>query len=471
MRCHHPSSLVLVALIGLVAGGATGPALAADTAASEPDDRSVLELTVYNQDLALIREVRRLDLPGGAFDLELRGVPAKIRPQTLLVEVGGRTGLVIREQNYEFDLMSREKILEKYVGREVAWIQEDGERVDGRLLGIAAGPVFEVDGEIVFEVPGRIALPRLPENLRARPTLVWRAETERAGEAELDVSYLTGGISWNADYVLQLDAAGEEADLKGWVTVENRSGTGYEGAGLQLVAGEINQVRRAMRRGDMVMAEAKFAAGAPQVQEETLYDYHLYTVPWTTDLPDNSSKQVSLLEAAGIGVERRYTVEGGSHYFRGGPQQDRQDVWVSYRFENREDDQLGLPLPAGVVRVYGQSEAGKRQLLGEDRIGHTPRNEQVELRVGKAFDLVAERVRQDYRRVSDRVHQTTWEITLRNRKEEGVTIEVLERVGGEWQILRSSVPHEKLSAQEIRFAVDVPADGEAVLTYTVQVTY
>jgi len=225
MRCHHPSSLVLVALIGLVAGGATGPALAADTAASEPDDRSVLELTVYNQDLALIREVRRLDLPGGAFDLELRGVPAKIRPQTLLVEVGGRTGLVIREQNYEFDLMSREKILEKYVGREVAWIQEDGERVDGRLLGIAAGPVFEVDGEIVFEVPGRIALPRLPENLRARPTLVWRAETERAGEAELDVSYLTGGISWNADYVLQLDAAGEEADLKGWVTVENRSGS------------------------------------------------------------------------------------------------------------------------------------------------------------------------------------------------------------------------------------------------------
>ncbi len=471
MRCHRLSALALVVLLGLVAGDARRPVLAAEIAASEPDDRSTLELTVYNQDLALIREVRRVDLPRGGFDLELRGVPAKIRPQTLLVEVGGRTGLVIREQNYEFDLMSREKILEKYVGREVSWIQEDGERVSGRLLGIAAGPVYRVDGEIVFEVPGRIALPQLPENLRARPTLVWRAETDRAGEAELDVSYLTGGLSWSADYVLQLDAAGEEADLKGWVTVENRSGTGYERAGLQLVAGEINQVRTAMRRGDMVMAEAKFAAGAPQVQEETLYDYHLYTVPWATDLPDNSSKQVSLLEAAGVGVERRYTVEGGSQYFRGGSQEDRQDVWVSYRFENREDNRLGLPLPGGVVRVYGQSEAGKRQLLGEDRIGHTPRNEEVELRVGKAFDLVAERVRQDYRRVSDRVHQTTWEITLRNRKEEAVTIELLERVGGDWQILRSSVPHEKLSAQAIRFAVDVPADDEAVLTYTVQVTY
>jgi len=468
MRHEH----VLLSLLALLA--ALPPAAAATpdpTVASEPTGRRNLELTVYNHDLALIREVRAVDLPSGAFALELRGVPAQIRPQTLLVEVGGRTGLVIREQNYEFDLMSREKILEKYVGRELAWIQEDGERITGRLLGIAAGPVYEVGGEIVFEVPGRIALPQLPENLRARPTLVWRAQAERRGEAELDVSYLTGGLSWAADYVLQLDAAGERADLKGWVTVENRSGTGFDGATLQLVAGEINQVRPAMQRREMVMDTAKLATGAPQVQEETLYDYHLYTVPWATDLPDNSSKQVSLLEATGLDVTRRYTVRGGSHYFRGGPQTDRQDVWVSYEFANREENRLGLPLPAGVVRVYGQSQAGKRQLLGEDRIAHTPRNETVELRVGKAFDLVAERVRQDYHRVSDRVHQTTWKISLRNSKDEDVTVEVRESVGGDWDVLRSSLPHEKVSAQEILFRVPVPADGETELTYTVQVTY
>jgi hypothetical protein len=456
----------------LLPGARADRALAAEPlVVSEPDGRQTLELTVYNQDLALIREVRRVDVPRGACEVELRGVPAKIRPQTLLVESGGGPGLVIREQNYEFDLMSREKILEKYVGRELAWIQEDGERVTGRLLGIAAGPVFQVDGEILFEVPGRIALPRLPENLRARPTLVWRAETDRAGDAELDVSYLTRGLSWAADYVLQLDPAGAEADLKGWVTVENRSGTGFAGATLQLVAGEVHQVREAMRRPRMLADGAKGMTAAPQVEQEALYDYHLYTVPWTTDLPDNSSKQVSLLEAAGIAVERRYTVRAGSQYFRGGPREDRQDVSVSYHFVNREGNDLGVPLPAGVVRVYGQSDAGKRQLLGEDRIGHTPQGEEVGLEVGKAFDLVAERVREDYRRVSDRVHQTTWQITLRNRKTEDVTIAVHERVGGEWQILRSSRSHEKLSAAEIRFTVPVPADGESVLTYTVQVTY
>jgi hypothetical protein len=325
---------------------------------------------------------------------------------------------------------------------------------------------------VVFEVPGRIALPQLPENLRARPTLVWRAEADRSGEAELDVNYLTTGLSWAADYVLQLDPAGERADLQGWVTVENRSGTGYRDATLQLVAGDINRAPSGQPRPEMVYAAADaMKSRGRQVEQEALYDYHLYTVPWSTDLPDNSSKQVSLLEASGLEVTRHYTVRGGSHYFRGGSSDDRQDVLVRYTFANRQDNQLGVPLPAGIFRVYGQSEAGKRQLLGEDRIVHTPENEEVDLTVGKAFDLVAERVRADYRRVSDRVHRTTWEITLRNHKDEDVVVEVLEQVGGDWEILQSSLPHEKRSAQEIRFEVPVAADGETVLTYTVEVSY
>jgi len=460
--------LPLVALAGALAS----PALAAgEVVVSGPDQRTTLELTVYNQDLALVREVRGATLPGGEFALELQGVPERIRPATLLVEAGGKTGLVILEQNYEFDLMSQEKILEKYVGREIAWIQENGERVTGRLLGMTAGPVYEVGGEVVFEVPGRIALPQLPENLRARPTLVWRARTERAGKADLDVSYLTGGLSWSADYVLQLDAAGTRADLKGWVTVENRSGAGFPNATLQLVAGEINRVQPAPDVELMRYALEAKAAGAPQVVEETLYDYHLYTVPWATTLPDNSSKQVSLLDASGLAVVRHYTVRGGMHYFRGGQADDKQDVWVSYAFQNSEENKVGLPLPAGTVRVYGQSQAGKRQLLGEDRIGHTPKDEEVELQVGKAFDLVAERVRKDYRRVSDNVHRNTWEITLRNHKDEDVTIEVREQVGGDWEVSQSSLPYEKISAQEILFRVPVKRDGETMLTYTVEVTY
>jgi hypothetical protein len=454
----------------LAAAGAGGAAADPDLVASEPAQRETLELTVYNRDLALVREVRSVAVPRGGFDLEFRGVPSQIRPASLLVEVGGGTGLVVQEQNYEFDLMSREKILEKYVGQQISWIQENGERVGGRLLGMAAGPVYEVDGEVVFEVPGRMALPRLPENLRARPTLVWRTETERAGDARLDVSYLTGGLGWQADYVLQIAPDQDRADLQGWVTVENRSGTGYAEATLQLVAGDINRVQPPRPEVMYAAADAVKSRGA-MVQEETLYDYHLYTVPWSTDLPDNSSKQVSLLDAPQIEVERHYTMRAGSAFFRGGQSESKQDVMVRYSFVNRDASGLGMPLPAGVVRVYGQSAAGKRQLLGEDRIGHTPRNEEVDLTVGAAFDLVAERVRTDYSRVSDRVHRTAWEITLRNHKDEDVTVEVIEQVGGDWEIIRSSLPHEKLSAQEIRFAVPVPAGGETVLSYVVQVSF
>lgn len=453
----------------LIAVAATA---AGDVVTSEPDQRQLLELTVYNQNLALVRELREVAVPAGESALEFRGVPQQIRPATLLVEVGGRTGLIILEQNYEFDLMSREKILEKYVGREVAWIQEDGERIEGRLLGMAAGPVYEVQGEVVFEVPGRIALPQLPENLRARPTLVWRARAERRGQADLDVSYLTGGLSWNADYVLQLNPAGTRADLKGWVTVENRSGAGFSEARLQLVAGDINVVRPALERRYMVQAAMDAGKAAPEMQAEALYDYHLYTVPWTTTLPDNSSKQVSLLDAADLEVTRRYTVQAQSGFFRGGdPSGARQDVWVSYEFENREQNRLGLALPAGIVRVYGQASDGKRQLLGEDRIAHLPRNETVKLRVGKAFDVVAERVRKDYRRVADRVHRTEWEITLRNQKDEEITVEVREPVGGQWEVMRSSLPYERVSAQEILFKVTVGKEHSVVLNYLVEVTY
>jgi len=239
------------------------------------------------------------------------------------------------------------------------------------------------------------------------------------------------------------------------------------------VAGEIHQVAPdRVKMAEMAMEAPQYRRGGNQVQEETLYDYHLYTVPWSTTFADNSTKQVSLLEATDVAVERIYTTRAPAHWFRSrttGPQP--QDVTVSYALENRQDNGLGVPMPAGVVRVYGRSEAGGRQLLGEDRIDHTPKDERVELEVGTAFDLVAERLQTDYSKIGDRVHRMTYEITLRNHKDEDVTVEVLEQVGGDWEIIRSSLPHEKLSAGEIRFEVPVPADGETVLSYVVQVSY
>lgn len=433
-----------------------GAAEGASMTSSEAGDRSLLELTVYNHDLALVRETRTLTLPKGHGSVEFRDVPAQIRPRTLIVEPDARAPFRIAEQSYEFDLMSRDKILEKYVGRTLSWIQEDGERVQGTLLGMAQGPVYEVDGEVVFEVPGRLALPSLPEDLRARPTLVWRVQTPKAGARDVDVSYLTGGLSWSADYVLQLDDTGGRGALQSWISVENRSGAAYAEARLMLLAGDVNVVREqvmpVMAKGERAM----MAMAEDSVSEESVGDYHLYTVPGTTVLKDKEIKQISMFQAEGVPVEKVYRLEQG-----------REKVDVVHIVRNTEKAGLGLPLPAGVVRVYGRSGSGARQLLGEARIDHTPRDEKLELRTGQAFDIVAERTRTADRKRGERSRETAWEIEIRNRSERPVTVEVREAAGGEWTILQSTHEAVTLDANRFRFDVPVPAGGEAVLAYTV----
>ena len=440
---------------------------------SDGGDRTQIDVTVYNQDLALVRELRSIELPKGEFQLEFRDVPSRIDPVTLLVVPAGKSGLELLEQNYEYDLMSREKILQKYVGRELSWIQEDGSRIQGKLLGMNDGPVFEVDREVVFEVPGRLALPALPQNLRARPTLVWLAEARKAGTESIETTYLTGGFSWQTDYVLQLDSKGEKADLQAWVTVRNQTGASYRDAKLLLVAGDIH--RAAPPTPDKMMvfaAEAKARGGESDFQEESLYDYHLYTLQRPTTLLDQQIKQISLFEAAGMQVQRHYRLRSSAQVFRGGWfAAGDQKVDVSYSFENRQENRLGLPLPAGVFRVYGRSEAGSRQLLGEDRIDHTPVKEKVELTVGKAFDIVAERVRKENVRLEDNRYRSTFTVTIRNHKEEDVTVEVSEPVGGFWTVIESNFQARRVSATELAFDLPVRADGETVLTYTVEVKY
>ncbi len=455
-------------LLGLVGSGA---AKESPLVASGQDDRQRIDVTVYNRDLALVREIRRVDLPKGDFSFEFRDVPSRINPVTLLVSSSGGTGLELYEQNYEFDLMSPDKILQKYVGRQLTWIQEDGTRLTGTLLGMSSGPVYSVDEEIVFEMPGRLALPELPENLRARPTLVWLAHAAKSGNTEVETSYLTGGFSWHADYVLQLDEKGEEAGLQAWVTVENRTGASYRDANLLLVAGDINQARPGRETLMAYDGMAKSSMAAPFV-EESLYDYHMYTMQRPTDLLDNQIKQISLFDAAGLKVTKHYRLRAQPHYFRGsGRMTEKSKVGVSYSFENTEENNLGMALPAGVFRVYGRSASGSRQLLGEDRIDHTPKKETIDLKVGNAFDIVAERVRTNSEKLADNLYRTTFEITIRNHKEEPVVVEVNESVGGFWEVVKESLPHRKVSAGELAFDVPVPADGETVLTYTVQVKY
>jgi len=463
--------LVLLAGVFLLVGAVSVSAADDQFVASGEDDRTRIDVTVYNRDLALVREIRKVTLPKGDFSFEFRDVPSRINPVTLLVSSSGGSGLELYEQNYEFDLMSPDKILQKYVGRELAWIQEDGSRLTGTLLGMSNGPVYRVNEEIVFQMPGRLALPELPENLRARPTLVWLAHSSSGGSTEVETSYLTGGFSWHADYVLQLDEKGEKAGLQAWVTVENRTGASYRDANLLLVAGDINQARPAMD-SMMAMEASVRRKSSPAFQEETLYDYHMYTMQRPTDLLDNQIKQISLFDAAGLKVTKHYRLRAQPHFFRSlGRLDEKSKVSVSYSFENTKDNQLGMPLPAGVFRVYGRSASGSRVLLGEDRIDHTPEKETIELTVGKAFDIVAERVRTNSEKLAASLYRTTFEITIRNHRKNDVVVEVVEPVGGFWEVVAESLPHRKVNAQELAFDVPVPADGETVLTYTVEVKY
>ncbi len=454
MRAFMPA---LAALFLAAAGGA--PAADLPCAA---DARTALELTIYNSDLALVREVRRFELPEGTTRLAFQDVPAGIDPASLRVD-GGR-GFSLLEQNYEFDLVSRERILEKYVGRELAWLQEDGSTVTGTLLGVSSGPVYRVDGRIVFEVPGRIALPALPEDLRDRPTLVWLVESDERRTTDVEASYLTGGVSWKADYVLDLEPDGRSAALQAWVTLDNRSGASYAGATVRLVAGDINRIGPEIM--PVMMADAAGRnAGAKGFVEEALFDYHVYTLQRPADVKDRQIKQIALFSSDRVPVTRLYSTSAAPTSRRGDAPRP---VEVAYRFANDQASGLAVPLPAGTVRVYGQSGEA-RQFLGEDRIEHTPRDESVELTVGRAFDIVSEPTLVRSERVGESGERRTMRVDLRNHKDEPVTVAVADAAWGEWTVTESTHPVRRIDARRLAFDVAVPAGGGARLEYTLEV--
>jgi len=472
-----PQRLAVIALMGWMA---TGLALAQDTVTSTEQEQKELAVTVYNSNVALVRDVRRLRLPAGTFDLRYMDIAAQVNPATVhIVSLTAPKELSVLEQNYEYDLLSPEKLLQKYVGRELTLIRTVQENnstkeipVKALLLAYNGGPVWKAGNELITGMGAdRYVFPDLPENLYSKPTLVWLLENHAAGEQTVEASYLTNQVSWNADYVLTVHSDQKAADLNGWVTVVNQSGTAFRHAQLQLVAGELNRVTAppapAMTRA-MVMKEA---AGAAQFVQEALSEYHLYSLERRTDIQDNETKQISLLAAAGATIEKIFQVDGQQYYFRSqmSPGQPvKEPVKVVIKFKNSEGNALGIPLPAGTVRVYQGDSKGRLQFIGEDRIDHTPKDETVSLHIGNAFDVVAERKQTDYQSLGPHTVELGYEIAIRNHKPDPVTVLVNEPIGGDWTILDSSFKYEKTAAFAARFTVPVAANGEAVLKYRVR---
>jgi hypothetical protein len=465
-----------------VPGAAQAPAPVQDQDQTTLDDQVDLAVTVYNSDLALVRDVRELRLARGVGELRFMDIAATVNPATVhFRSITQPSQLDVLEQNYEYDLLEPDKLLRKYVGRDVTLVrmrQQGGtttpEEVTARLLSYNNAPVWQIGGEIITGLHAdHIRFPELPGNLYSRPTLIWTLQNGGAEQHRVEAAYLAGKLSWAADYVLNVGRDDKAADLDGWVTLTNGSGTAFPNARLQLVAGDLNRVRQALGR---VMMEQRSAdlASAPPMQEEVFSEYHLYTLSRRTTINNAETKQVSLLGGTGVPVRKRYVVEGQNFYYRntyhpGAPIKDV--VQVFYQFKNEEKAGLGMPMPAGTVRVYQADTKGGVQFVGEDRIGHTPKDETLNLKIGNAFDVVAERNQTDFQKIGPSTYEVEFEITLRNHKTAPISVEVNEPVGGTWRMVRASHEWTKTAAWATQFMVPVAANDSTVLRYRVRVTY
>ena len=459
-------------------------AAGAGQGSSTLDDQVELAVTVYNSDIALVRDVRDLQLPQGNFDLRFMDIAATVNPATVhFRSLTEPSRVSVLEQNYEYDLLEPEKLLRKYVGREVTLVRrrtENGqareEEFKAKLLSYNNAPVWQIGGEIITGLSAdHIKFPELPGNLYTHPTLIWTLDNAGAVRHRVEASYLASKLSWNADYVLTVGRDDKAADLDGWVTLGNSSGTSFRNAKLQLVAGELNRVREVMSKA-MSFDDRRMsaAAAAPAMAQESFSDYHLYTLGRKTTINNNETKQVSMLTGTAVPIHKRYIVDGQSFYYRNGqhPGSPIKDVvQVHYQFKNEERGGLGMPMPAGVVRVYQADSKGGTQFVGEDRIGHTPKDEELNLRIGNAFDVTCERNQIDFQKLASNVYEIEYAITLRNHKTAPITIDVNEPIGGTWTMVRSSHEWKKTAAWAAAFSVPVASDGTAVLKYRVRVTY
>jgi len=451
---------------------------------STASERQHVALTVYNSNFALVREQRRLRLGSGRVALDYEDVAASVAPSTVhLRALEAPADLVVLEQNYQYDLLTSEKLLEKYVGRRVLLDRYDGvagkdQRREAEVLASSNGPVLRVGGEIMTQLPDRISFPELPPGLLAKPTLVWLLDSARE-EQNVELTYLTENVSWHADYVLALSADEQRGDLTGWVTLDNRSGASFTGATLQLVAGDVQRVAPQEREQRYKSSDTFGATSVvPEFSEAPLFEYHLYDLQRPTDLLDREQKQLNLIQAPGVSLEKKLLLRSVNSYtmrdslLRSNASTELRRPRVVIVLDNRETQGLGMPLPQGIVRVYKLDASGTQQFVGENQIDHTPRDEKLELGFGDASEVVAERRQMQSKALGKCRFEREWRTELRNQKDVAVVVEVVEVMNFlGFDVLGSSHPAERRDARTLAFRVPVPAHGKAELSYRVAATW
>ncbi|MBC8185417.1 DUF4139 domain-containing protein [candidate division KSB1 bacterium] len=428
-------------------------------------DRNVA-ITVYNNNLAVVKDLRMLELKKGIFDLSYKNVASKIDPTSVhFKSITAPDKVNILEQNYEYDLVSTAKIAQKYLDKEISVYLKNDAELKGKLIS------YEFDNLILQTANGRIKslsksnivdidFPALPEGLITKPTLVWKIENGKAGNHKTEVSYMTSGMKWHTEYVAVAKENDKKLELNAWVSIDNKSGATYPQAKLKLIAGDVHKVQQPRRRRDSErMMLAAVAKAEPQFEEKEFFEYHMYTLNRKSTLKNNQVKQISLFPATETNVKKVYTYE---------PRLDNKKIRVNLEFVNSKKAGLGMPLPAGKVRVYKEDPADNSlEFIGEDKLDHTPKNEKVKLFLGNAFDIKAERSMINKKSTSKRSHEETWQIKIRNHKKTNVEVLVIEKFYGFWEIKESTLEYKKVDARTLHFLVSVPKDQESVLTYTI----
>jgi len=499
------ASLVLPVLL---AAGLPAPAARAADA---------VQVTIYNRDFALVKETRSFALKQGTGEVRFGDVTALLEPDSVVLrDRKDSGGLRILEQNYEGDPLSEASLLNRYEGKTLAFRNVNPatgavETIRGRLIrsgsqggvgawqarrgwqpiGLAAtseSPIVEIDGKVLFSLPGQPLFEPLSTDAVLKPTLIWKLWSERAGTRDLEVSYLTGGLRWEATYNLVAPEKGDRFDLVGWVTLENESGAEFKSARVKLMAGEVSKIQPAapmLMRQKMMAMEADMAPG-PQVTEKPFDEYHLYTLSEPTTLREREIKQVEFCRGNGVPGQRLYVYDGAQIAGYGGydveglresPQYGTQGntrVANLIEIKNSKEAGLGIPLPRGTMKLYRADADGSREFIGENSIDHTPADETIRLDLGSAFDLKGERRQTDFKVDTSRETATeAFEIKVRNHKKEPVEVRVVEHLyrWSGWKIATSSHPYEKKDARTIEFRVKVAPDGETVVTYRVNYSW
>jgi hypothetical protein len=431
-----------------------------------------VSITIYNDNFGLVKQTEELTFKKGTGEVRFDNVAALIDPTSVHI-LPKSGGISILEQNYQYDLVNTQKMMQKYLGTEIGLVTKSGDIHKGTLLSFDGNYAIlqSSSGDVSITNASQIVdyqFGKLPQGLVLKPTLVWMAESDKDTKSDCEVSYLTDGINWHAEYVAVVDKDDKNLSLSGWVSIDNQSGATYENATLKLVAGKVNRIQPQQpvyARGAAPMYEMA-AKAEPQFQEESFFEYHLYSLTRKATVADKETKQLSLFPESSTPATKVYTVEGQNYWYSGGNTKPK--VKVNLEFINSKESGLGMPLPKGKLRTYKADSKGELQFIGEDQIDHTPKDEKIRVFLGEVFDITCERNKTETKDLGPFHKEETYEIKLKNHKDTDAVVTVVEPMPGwlEWHITNSNMEYKKVSAYKVEFQVPVKSNGENTLIYT-----